>query len=279
MPFRFNPQRCASVEIKAARCNFGAELDNYLRDHLIAGINDAALQKKMLLDERPTFSSLRTICEKFEELDKAAEQPAVLRHKCANGRNQYKQALKPCFSCCGSHLRANCKFRNFKCYNCHKLRHISKVFKKSATMLTDATDQNNSVLIDFHSIALCTDSDEHVFETCKSLSGQGYSFIVDTASRHVLITHADLLKLYPNAKLKPTKETVICANMQPLQFLDGTTIPIINGHGNAVHCEFLVQKRGVMLLGILAMPRLGKTSSFRKVKEEPKHSEPGPPSP
>ncbi len=31
---------------QAAECKFGAELDNYLRDRLIAGINDAALQKK-----------------------------------------------------------------------------------------------------------------------------------------------------------------------------------------------------------------------------------------
>ncbi len=54
--------------MSAVKCNFGTELGNYLRDHLIAGINDAALQKKMLLEERPTCSSLRTLCEKFEEL-------------------------------------------------------------------------------------------------------------------------------------------------------------------------------------------------------------------
>ncbi len=90
---------------------------------------------------------------------------------------------------------------------------------QSATMLTDATDQYNSLLRDFQSISLCTDSDEHVFERCKSLSGQNHSFILDSASRHAFIAQADLLKFYPTAKIRPTKEKVIGANLQPLQFI------------------------------------------------------------
>ncbi len=57
-------------------------------------------------------------------------------------------------------------------------------------------DQKKSLLTDFLSISLCTDSDEHVFETCESLFGQTHSFILDSASRHVLITQADLLKFH-----------------------------------------------------------------------------------
>ncbi len=81
------------LQIQPARCNFGAELNNHLRDRLIAGINDAALQKRMLLEKGPTFSSLRMLCEKSEELDKAVEQPAVLLHKCANWRKHYKRGI------------------------------------------------------------------------------------------------------------------------------------------------------------------------------------------
>ncbi len=157
-----------------------------------------------------------------------------------------------------------------------QLPRVSKVCKKSAAILTDATDQNNSLQTDVQSIAQCNDTGEHVFEICKSLSGQEHSFSLDTASRHALITKADLLNFYPNAKLQPTKEKVIGANLQPLQFLGMTTIPIIYGSGVAVHCDFLVQKRGFILLGVRAMRKLGITISFRKVKEEPKHPEPVP---
>ncbi len=103
---------------------------------------------------------------------------------------------------------------------------------------------------------------------------QNNSFILDSASRHALITQADLLKFYPTANIRLTKEKVIGANLQPLQFIGMTTIPIINGSGDAVQCDFLVQKKGFTLLGVRAMRKLGITISFRKVKEEPKYPEP-----
>ncbi len=83
-------------------------------------------------------------------------------------------------------------------------------------MLTDTVDQDNSLLTDFQSIALRTDSGQHVFETCKPLSGQTHSFINDSSSRWGLITQADLLKFYPSAKVQPTKENVIGANLYNL---------------------------------------------------------------
>ncbi len=76
-PFRGNPHLCASVGEISIKCNFGAELDNHLRDRLTADINEAALQRKVLLQERQTFSSLRTLCEKF----------VILLHNCRNGSN------------------------------------------------------------------------------------------------------------------------------------------------------------------------------------------------
>ncbi len=53
---------------------------------------------------------------------------------------------------------------------------------------------------------------------------------------------------------------------------------MINASGEAVQCDFLVQERGFTLLGVRAMRKLGIIISFRKVKEEPKHPEPVPPS-
>ncbi len=76
-PFRVHPQLRTSVAETSGQVQFRGRTRQPHRDRLIAGINDAALQKKMLLEERQTFSSLRTLCEKFEELDKAVEQPAA----------------------------------------------------------------------------------------------------------------------------------------------------------------------------------------------------------
>ncbi len=63
-------------------------------------------------------------------------------------------------------------------------------------MMTDSTDQKNCLLTDIQSLALCTNADEYVLETFKSLSGQTPSFMLDSARRHALITQADLLNFY-----------------------------------------------------------------------------------
>ncbi len=119
------------------------------------------------------------------------------------------------------------------------------------------------------------------FETCKSLCGQEHSFILDSASRHDLIAQTDFLKFYPSAKIQPTKEKVIGANLQPLQFLGTITISIISASCEAVHCYFLVQgfpctivqEKDFTLLGVRAMRKLGATFSLFTVVEETTNSE------
>ncbi len=111
------------------------------------------------------------------------EQSAVLLHKCRNGRNQFKQ------------------LETVSVPNSRNSKHTDMLF------------------LWWQSPALCIDSDEHVFETRNSLSGQGHSFILDTASRHPLNTHADLLKFYPNAKPQPMKKKVMVQVFSSYNFL------------------------------------------------------------
>ena len=37
-------------------CNFGALLDDMIRDRLVCGVNDAAIQKRLLAEPAPTYS-------------------------------------------------------------------------------------------------------------------------------------------------------------------------------------------------------------------------------
>ncbi len=71
---------------------------------------------------------------------------------------------------------------------------------------------------------------------------------------------------------------VIGANLQPLRFLGMINIPIISASGEAVHCDFPVQERGLTLLGVGAMRKLKITVPFGTVKEEIKQPEPISPS-
>ena len=51
------------LQTQAAKCNFGDQLQNQLRDRLIAGINDVQLQQKLFLVSDASFQAIRAICE------------------------------------------------------------------------------------------------------------------------------------------------------------------------------------------------------------------------
>ncbi len=51
------PSYVLQLQRQAAKCNFGVELEYYLHDRLITGINDAALQKKMLPEQRTNLQT------------------------------------------------------------------------------------------------------------------------------------------------------------------------------------------------------------------------------
>ncbi len=68
--------------------------------------------------------------------------------------------------------------------------------------------------------------------------------------------------ILPECENSATKEKVIDENLQRLEVIGMTTIPIINASGEVVHCKFLVQKRGFTVPGIRTMRELGVTISL-----------------
>ena len=49
------------LQKQAMKCNFGDQLDNHLRDRLVAGINDDSIKKKLLTDSNLLWTSARDI--------------------------------------------------------------------------------------------------------------------------------------------------------------------------------------------------------------------------
>ncbi len=141
-------------------------------------------------------------------------------------------------------------FQIQKGYNFHKLGYISNACKESTIMLTDATEQTNSVITDFASLHM------NMFFSNLQVP-QERNFILNSASTHAIITQSNFLKFYPTA------------NLPPLEFIGMTTIHIINASGEVVHWDILLQKRGLTFLGMWAMRKLGVAISLHTCKAEP----------
>ena len=125
----------------AQHCAFENQLDNNIRDRLVCGVNDESIQKR-LFSERdltpPKALDIALAMEKAEQNSTDVRQlsrgnqainhlsPHAAAHKPNRGRK------KPCYRCLGQHLESECKFRQAKCYNCHKKGHISKACKSKS---------------------------------------------------------------------------------------------------------------------------------------------------
>lgn len=268
------------LQKQASKCNFGDQLQDALRDRLIAGINNTILQKKMLLADTPTFSTLRTLCQKFEELNKTVEVPTVMLHnaqrqpkfaskssakiqtfKSTNSNTKEVKKLNECFSCGGKHYRSECKFRNAKCNKCHKTGHIQRVCRSSAALIvnskSDFENIDTEITDEFQSLTLCINSSEFIYKQFISSAGRKQIFILDTASTHSLINLHDLKQFYPNATITPTKIQITAANHGVVPLIGETTIPIFNELKQLIDCKFQVQNNGFTLLGVRVMRSLG----------------------
>ena len=140
------------LQRQAAKCEFGNNLQDQLRDRLLAGINDTQLQKKLLLEDSLTFNRAKEICETASSVPIALEdnQPILFskrQHHSTNKKqdkfpgnvnsekpreNNSAKASGKCFSCGGPHFRQQCKLRNATCHGCGRTEHIKKVCRQHA---------------------------------------------------------------------------------------------------------------------------------------------------
>ena len=117
-------------------CNFGETLNDMLRDRLVCGCADKALQCKLLAEYNLTFDKafkLATTTESAKQQAislQASLAPVHVVSQVNKTRTQapsQSQPLSDCHRCGGKHLQRDCRFRLAECNYCKKIGHIAKV--------------------------------------------------------------------------------------------------------------------------------------------------------
>ena len=140
-------QFVAKLRSLSEGCNF-KELDNMLRDRLVVGVNEAALQRKLLGELGLTFEKAFSIAIAMEMARKDVEDiKRIGMDRSESSVNQVNYASKfknrkpiksadlsdtkvdrdvqlKCWRCGGRHFHSDCPFKEQKCYKCHKIGHI-----------------------------------------------------------------------------------------------------------------------------------------------------------
>jgi hypothetical protein len=119
----------------AEHCNFGGSLEEMLRDRLVCGIEDTAIQRKLLAEADLTLKKAVDIALAMESAVKDAEtigetgtkvNRVVVARSLASSKPQGKSLT--CYRCGhSSHKASQCKFKDSLCHHCGKKGHLKKV--------------------------------------------------------------------------------------------------------------------------------------------------------
>ena len=114
----------AELRRLTTHCKFGAFLDKALRDRLVCGLRNEAIQKKLLTEAELGLAKAIDLSVGMEAADKNARS----LKESDTTVHRVTPHPKPCYRCGRkSHDQKDCKFRNADCQNCGKRGHIALV--------------------------------------------------------------------------------------------------------------------------------------------------------
>jgi hypothetical protein len=122
----------AEIRRLSVHCGFGNFLDNALRDKLVCGLKNAAIQKQLLTHEELTFQQA---CKKALAMESAINDATEFNTSTStsvnavNQSNSKSKAYKNKCKHCGrsNHAEKDCFFRDKSCNKCGKKGHIAPV--------------------------------------------------------------------------------------------------------------------------------------------------------
>ena len=122
----------AELRRLATHCEFGAFLQDALRDRLVCGLRSIAAQKNLLSEENLSLEKAIRVAQSLEAADKNAKKlkaddaASTPIHRIGHYCYAKKPAnnAKTCY-CCGDtdHIATTCRFRDAECKKCQYLGH------------------------------------------------------------------------------------------------------------------------------------------------------------
>ncbi len=139
----------AELRSLAKDCEFGAALENNLRDRLVCGVAEPSIQKRLLAEHNLTFKRAFELAQSHEAASKNAMK--LGQPSSSADVHQIKTATHTSSDCyrCGrkGHLPQDCKFKTASCHYCGKEGHIKPVcrsYKRSSSTRSSESSYRSS---------------------------------------------------------------------------------------------------------------------------------------
>jgi len=261
------------LQQQASNCNFGNQLQEQLRDRIVAGVNSAEIERKLLEVSELTYKKAVEILENSESIGKAVTETGPVlatkigkereiepfKKKYSPGNNKFRRPTEfsrsrkleknmpkgPCYSCGGNHFRVNCEFRRAKCHSCHQEGHIARVCKKKT------------------SGCFLTKGGRYITEQIIFQNGKEAQFIVDTGSPLSLVPRAVYKEKLGSLPLEKESETIQGITGHRLEVLGSVKVRMRTKEKNEeAVVKLIVTETGPCLLGLDALNSLRLSITF-----------------
>lgn len=222
-----------SLRKLSEHCNFGAVLNDALRDRLVCGLKNESIQKRLLSEKDLIYEKAVEIAVGMEAAQRDVKelhghgQPLVNKLSGGfkgRGRKNVQQpdasnkTQKPCYRCNRSnHSAEQCRFKDSVCHTCNKKGHIAPACKSVKTdgksgkgrAKSSNAGKVHQVEDDFGNFemlfSVSAKSDRNVIWVKPTINGKSIEMELDTGSGVSVMSKSDCEKWWPNCELEKTK--------------------------------------------------------------------------
>lgn len=217
-----NADYIVALKQLSTHCDFGAHLNDALRDRFVSGLKSEDVQRRLLSRTGLTF---KTACEMALAMEMASRnaqefsghmkdtgtvnkvhleqnkggwkprsssaqqsfRPAPTNY---DGRQQQQE--KPCYRCGGKHAAQLCRFKQEKCHHCFKIGHISRMCRNKQTHYVEQEaheydDDEENAMLGVRSVFTAS-SNKRGIKVHVKLEGKGLDMLLDTGADATLVS-------------------------------------------------------------------------------------------
>ena len=241
----------ADLRSLAEFCNFGASLDDMLRDRLVCGVNNTKIQQTLLSEKTLTLKKALDLAQGLETAAKnakvlsqgeaaaASTSSETVNRVTGKGKSTSSKRQKftgTCF-CCGKvgHRRAMCRFKDAVCHRCGKKGHLRKVCRSKSAGRKQGQQEQSSMkpvhLLEENSSGV-EDTDENYdlyainsaskpqpYKTNVEINEKSIQLEIDTGASLTLVSEQTFREHWPDSQLSPSEIT--------LRSYSGESIPVL----------------------------------------------------
>ena len=253
-------------------------LERLLRDRLVAGINDAVIQKKLLSEPDLNFDRALAIARSTEPAQRDYREmkpdPVVRVKQEPVNKVQFKakpqrrtpprssekppetksDTSKPCYRCGGTnHRHFDCRFREQFCRNCQKKGHIAKVCRSKAKKPTSEVKAVDGEAEEDYVESLCAVKSPTgripPLKVPVLIDGCEVPMEIDTGASRSIMSENVFRSIWPKRKLQASSIKLRTYSKEPLPVVGALKVNIECNDQTAQHTLLVVKGDGPTLFG------------------------------